>query len=330
MNPKVSYTLVGLFVLILGAGLITAAFWLSQAGSIAINDTYVCYMYESVSGLNIAASVTFRGVRVGEVRDIELDRENPQRVRILLDIERGIPITDETVAVIVSTGITGIAHIELSGGAGGGHLRPGPGQRYAEIKTGPSFLVRIDQAVTALSTELTSVTQNLNEVAVRVNQLLSDQTRGNAGIIADVETLTSTWADRATPVADRIQESLDDVAVILDNFARASDLVPPILEEVRQTIILVERSADLVNETIESFEETAITINNAAQTVDQVVAQAQDDITAFTRDTPATIAQLVSEMALLTEVMRRLTEDVETDPAMLLFGRPETAPGPGE
>ena len=49
--------------------------------------------------------------------DIDLDRANPQRVNLLFAIERGTPIREDTMAVLKTQGLTGIAYVELSGGA---------------------------------------------------------------------------------------------------------------------------------------------------------------------------------------------------------------------
>jgi phospholipid/cholesterol/gamma-HCH transport system substrate-binding protein len=140
MNPRVSYTLAGLFVLLLGGGLVTAIVWLSSATTDQRYEPYVAYFYESVGGLNPNASVTYRGVRVGQVRDIQLDRERPERVRVLLDIEEGTPVKTDTVAILVTQGITGLAHVELTGGSSEAPLiGRGSAEDIPEIPTRPSL-----------------------------------------------------------------------------------------------------------------------------------------------------------------------------------------------
>ena len=85
MTPKSSYVLVGLFVLLLGIAMIAGILWLSTGGPPEEHDFYLSYMTESVSGLNVDAPVTYKGVDVGRVRDIRLNPENPEEVRLLLD-----------------------------------------------------------------------------------------------------------------------------------------------------------------------------------------------------------------------------------------------------
>ena len=130
-----NYPLVGLFVLVFGAALIAGVLWLAAGGAIQKKyDLYVAIEDESVAGLNLNAPVKYSGVDVGKVQEIRLDPGNPQRVNLLFAIERGTPIKEDTVAVLKTQGLTGIAYVELSGGArdspplrpvaGGGCCRP--------------------------------------------------------------------------------------------------------------------------------------------------------------------------------------------------------------
>ena len=91
--------------------------WLSSGGAYRkAYDTYQAYMSESVSGLSLDAPVRYRGVEVGRVRKIALAPENIEQVQLTLDIERGTPVKEDTVAVLRVQGLTGIAYVELSGG----------------------------------------------------------------------------------------------------------------------------------------------------------------------------------------------------------------------
>ena len=112
-----NYALVGAFVLLLGAVLIAGALWLASGGAFQKKyDLYLAIEEESVAGLNLNAPVKFNGVNVGKVREIRIDADNPERVKLLFAIERGTPIKDDTVAILKTQGLTGIAYVELSGG----------------------------------------------------------------------------------------------------------------------------------------------------------------------------------------------------------------------
>ena len=164
METKVNFAIVGAFVLLLGTTLIGGVLWLSSEKSYGkAFDTYLVYMKESVSGLSPDAPVRYRGVQVGRVRAIALARENVEQVELTLDIERDAPIKVDTVAVMRTQGLTGIAHVELGGGSRDAPaLRAQPGEKHPVIPAGPSLLVRLEDAVTTLIDSLTRSSEGLN------------------------------------------------------------------------------------------------------------------------------------------------------------------------
>ena len=98
MEPKVNYTLVGLFIASLGAAMLVGVLWLSQTDYRGVYERYYSYMDESESGLSNDSYVKYHGVDVGRVKDIALSPETPGVVRLALDIQRGTPIKEDTVA----------------------------------------------------------------------------------------------------------------------------------------------------------------------------------------------------------------------------------------
>ena len=86
-----------------------------------------------------------------------LDHAHPLRVRLLLTSDDGTPIRVDTVAKLATQGITGLAYIELYGGSlESPVLIAGSGAEFAEIRTSPSLIGRIDQAAPLPSSTRTS------------------------------------------------------------------------------------------------------------------------------------------------------------------------------
>jgi phospholipid/cholesterol/gamma-HCH transport system ATP-binding protein len=85
-------TLVGAFVLLLGAALVAGVLWLA-AGVDGGKPTapYQSIFTESVAGLNLDAPVKYLGVDVGKVKRIAIDPDNPRQVLLGLQIEQGSP-----------------------------------------------------------------------------------------------------------------------------------------------------------------------------------------------------------------------------------------------
>ena len=84
MYSRVNYTIVGIFVLMFGAGLIWFAFWLAKYGIHREFDTYKLYMTESVAGLSKDSVVKLRGVDIGRVSEIRINPDNIENVEVFL------------------------------------------------------------------------------------------------------------------------------------------------------------------------------------------------------------------------------------------------------
>jgi phospholipid/cholesterol/gamma-HCH transport system substrate-binding protein len=180
MDTNINYTLVGAFVITLFAATVLAIIWLSSGFSVQTYKTYKIYMQEAVTGLSLDAPVDYNGVSVGAVKSIELNRKNPQLVEVLLNIETGTPITQGTTAQLESKGITGIAYIALHDKSD--DLTPlvaAKDQPYPVIKTVPSLFLRLDSALTKLTTSLSRVSNAVSTLLDADNQRSIKETLKN-------------------------------------------------------------------------------------------------------------------------------------------------------
>jgi len=205
MEEKVNFAVVGVFVLLLSAAFIGAVLWLSSGVSYRTSyDIYQTYMKESVSGLNLNASVRYRGVEVGRVRKIALAPGNVEQVQLTLAIESGTPIKTDTVAILQTQGLTGIAFVELLGGSRDAPvLQAQAGQPYPVIDTGPSLMVRLDASLidaartlknaARLSEELPQLTKRIQRSAEVFDNMSNELAR--AGTNASEKFTSETLPD---------------------------------------------------------------------------------------------------------------------------------------
>jgi phospholipid/cholesterol/gamma-HCH transport system substrate-binding protein len=294
MEEKVNFAVVGVFVLVLATALIGGVLWLSSGKSYRTSyDVYQTYMNESVSGLNLNAPVRYRGVEVGRVRKIALAPGNVEQVQLTLAIERGTPVKVDTVAMLQSQGLTGIAFVELTaGGRNSPPLRAQAGEAYPVIKTGPSLMTRLDSAVTTLLANLNRTSENLNAL------LDEDNRRAVKSTLADLRVLSHTLAARS----GTIDSTLKDTARTMKNTARLTDDLPQLVQRIN-------RSAD-------AFDRMSNELARAG-------ANASDE-------TLPEVQQLVRELRDLTASLRRVSDQLEQNPSALLYGKPPAKRGPGE
>jgi phospholipid/cholesterol/gamma-HCH transport system substrate-binding protein len=308
METKVNYALVGLFVIVLGSAVIAGVLWIASGGSLQTRyDLYLAIEEESVAGLSLNAPVKYNGVDVGKVKSIALDANNPQRVRLLLAIERGTPVRQDTVAVMKIQGLTGIAYMELEGGEmSAPPLTVREGERYPVIQTRPSLSARFE-------TILTDVLAKLDSTSNNVNSILSDENRKAVGsALADIATLAHTLAARK----ESLDAALASAERTLDNTARVSARLEATLDRIESSAEAIERMGDNV----------AVASASAGKTIDSVGGELER----FTGDALPELQRLMGEMQVLAASLRRLSEQTERNPSSLIFGSSPVPPGPGE
>ncbi len=241
MEAKTNYTIVGLTTLILFAGLLTASLWLSVGFDQKKYHTYVVYMAEAVSGLNEDSLVKFNGVKVGSISNIEIDKKDPQKVKIYLKIQAGTPITIDTKAALISQGITGTNYLGLtSTSASIIPLMPTPGEKYPVITYKPSFFNQLEQTV--------------EELSVSIKQLVNQKNTDNLSrSIENLTKISDAFAKNDKAIAETLKDFpklMQEVRVSIKTFtemssdvSRASDSIKTTMQAGRNTIDKISQQA---------------------------------------------------------------------------------------
>ncbi len=311
MEPKVNYVLVGLFVLALVAILLSVVLWLGKGDYRATYDRYYVFMQESVAGLSTNAPVKYHGVEVGYVADVVLNPENPQEVRLTLDIVHNTPIKQDTVAVQYVQGLTGFAIIDLSGGSRESPpLTAKPGEAYPVIKSKPSFFVRLDETGTRLMV-------NLNQLLEDTRSLVDEESRAALKqILTDLATLTHTLAIQSKHLDEGIVSAAEAARNLAKLTRSLNERLPALMEALEQSLL--------------ALRDTTEDISLTSRAVGEIVDEARPNIEQFSRQTLAETGLLIAELRELTASLNRVAQQLEAEPESLIFGRQPPPPGPGE
>lgn len=213
METNVNYTVVGAFVIIMISAIVLGIIWLSAGFSLQPNIDYMVYMTESVSGLSDDSPVEYNGVNVGNVKSVRLNQKNPQLVEVILSVHSNTPVTRGTVATLNTRGLTGYTYVALKDKSTDlRKLLPEPGAPYAVIPPAPSLFVRLDTALTQLTTNLKKITETIQSIFDRQNQ------ESFKDILLNIKKLTGELSKE------------NYFADILKNTASASKELRPLLE----------------------------------------------------------------------------------------------------
>jgi phospholipid/cholesterol/gamma-HCH transport system substrate-binding protein len=304
----VNYAIVGAFVLVLGSVLVAGVLWLASGGAFQKRyDHYLAIVDESVSGLNVNAPVKYNGVEVGKVRVIELDAANPERVRLVFAIERGTPIKEDTVAVLKTQGLTGIAYVELGGGTRDSPpLRATVEGQYPQIRTKPSLSARLENVLTDVLAKLDRTSSNIDAMLSVENQLAVKSA------LADIAAVLRTVAARK----ETLDAGIVNAARTFDNSARVTAQLGPVIERIGRSADAVEKLGN----------DASAASKSAGKTINAVGA----DLQRFTSETLPELERLLGELSVLSASLRRLSDQTERNPGGLLFGHSPVPDGPGE
>jgi len=220
LEPKASYTIVGLSVLILTATLLSTLLWFSVGFERKTYKFYTVYTYESVAGLGDASAVKFNGVNVGAITAIELDPNNPQRIWLTLKIETDVPITVSTRATLIMQGITGTTYLALTATTPSlVPIKTISGEPYPVIPYKPSFFSRLEKNIAAVS-------KSVNRIFDKENaELLTKSLR-------HLESLSDTLAKNN----QNLNQSLQDLPIIMRDLKDAVNAVTKASKQVTDTM----------------------------------------------------------------------------------------------
>lgn len=295
---------VGMFMLLLGAGVVFIAMWFS--GDTEKRDIYQLESRYPVTGLNLQAPVRFRGVEVGRVESIAFDSGDARSIVITVSVKRGTPITRGTWAQLGSQGVTGLAYVILDDDGGKPELLSAVESGKARIPVRQSFFDDLAGAGKGLVADAGQVVQ-------RLNALLSE---GNQAQL--IKTLSSLEEEtvRFGALALKLDPTLNNLPALTDEARRALARADTLLTNMNLLALELTRRADV--------------LEHVAKSAEQVGGATQSLSDAATDDTLPRINALLEELARSSRNLDRLITELTEQPASLVFGRPAAAPGPGE
>ncbi len=121
---------VGLFVL---AGLLAVAYLSANLGGLSYSGDggfELVAVFDDVGGLSQRSPVKISGVKVGQVKGIQLDED--LRARVALDLDPALELPIDSSAAIRTAGLLGDQFVSLEPGAEDELLRPGEVFTYTE------------------------------------------------------------------------------------------------------------------------------------------------------------------------------------------------------
>ena len=322
MSARTQPRAVGVFVLASIALVLAAAALLSSGGWWVEKHRFAVFFPGSVRGLNPGATVSFRGVKIGEVAEISAfltgKKDPPFQIEVVLEIRgnlvevpegtagpfdglRGQELADELIrrglrARMVSASLlTGQRYIELD-------FQPDQPGRLARLSHGYPELPTTPTALEELGERAEEFFEKLAELPLA--KMLDDVRTVIEGLRGTIESksLRSAFTN-----ADRSMKELAPTLVE----ARASmkdieAMIKTIQEEAASTGRAGRRSLDRLGETLDRADKATATIDRTLRAGDDARVEAM---------------RVLDELHQTLLVLRNLAEYVQTHPEALVIGK---------
>jgi len=312
----------GTFVLVMFALVIGMATWLMR-------DTRELRVYElssreGVTGLQPQAGVRYKGVPVGRVTAIELDKQTPGNVLVRIAVNEQAPITQSTFGTLGFQGVTGLAFVQLDDTGAPTQPLPTSAQSIGRIPMRAGLMSRLsDQGVNLLG--------QLEQASGRVNGLLAAENQKNLMVAIDNMGKAAANISQLSQRADQMLSPPPGTEPL--NLPRMAQQVDATVKSMRATSEQLAATADAVSTSATEFQRMSARMNGPGGTLEKI-EQSADSLATTGQTLGATLLPRVSrtadDAARAARQVGRAVDTVADNPQSLLLGKGTAPPGPGE
>jgi phospholipid/cholesterol/gamma-HCH transport system substrate-binding protein len=312
METRSNHILVGGVVLGMLLAVILFIVWLSNwAGS---SDKEFDVLFGSVEGLAKGSQVTYSGVPVGQVKEIELpSATNPGRIRVRITVKSDTPVLERTSATIKGVGFTGVSQIQLDPP----ELKPGQ-PRPPELKCptkgqspkcpfGVPLIATKQGALGELLNSAPKLLENVSELTANLNRMLSPANRQSiADILKNLSVISRNLAERS----DEIASTMADARIAI---RQTGDAVEEMGRLAATSNDVLDRDArPLISDLRRSVRAAEVSMGN----LDAAIAEARPGLQAFSKQTIPEVGQLVRDLREMSDALSAVSQRLDQQGAM--------------
>lgn len=251
-------------------------------------------VFSEVNGLQNSNAVTYKGVTVGRVMDMETDQANDQ-IKVTLAINKKIKLTDNTYALLADDGLIGGKMIKLD-------IQPG-----GDIKQGSALKGSIELGLADAAIEkITPALNDIDSLVVNLNRLVQ-QFQTTVPMMNGLITSTTKTTDGVSAVlasnASKLKEVTSNAAILTNNLNTLTNSldkqIKPILENtssLTDSLSNLQLGATIanLNTTIEGLQSILSDVNSGKGTLGKLTSD--DSLYVNLDRTAASMDALLSDL----------------------------------
>lgn len=230
--------------------------------------------YEQVNGVQNAAAVMIRGVKIGKVSEIRVSPDDPTSVEVVLSIPRSYRLPVDSEAKIFSTSIMGSKAIEIVLGSSPEILESGSNINSGYTK---DLMAVADSELDYYKDKITTLVENFNATLKSLNSLVDNNNKSITEALAHLNSITA-GLDGAI---GKDKQQLADIVTSIDKFTKAlsenSAHIDSIMTNVDSvTSALAEKNAgESLGESLAELNSVLAKINGGEGTVGRLMYDEQ-------------------------------------------------------
>jgi phospholipid/cholesterol/gamma-HCH transport system substrate-binding protein len=296
METRAHYVAVGAFVVALVFLAFTAVLWLAGTQFAVAYTNYDILFRGAVTGLSKGAQVSYNGIPVGQVTDIELDKNNVEQIRVTVKIESKTPIKTDARAEISTNILSGVSTILITRGTQDAPNLVGADGHNPVIQARRSTLA-------SLSARGPELLNKLDDILDDVADVLNPQNReAFASTLAHIQNISKSFDDQSDKVAKAIADA-DDALLKIAKFADDLDKSYSDPDGIKVQLSGLLKA-----------------LTQAGHQLDTVLQEARPGVHTFSTKTLADADELIGETRQFVSGLSRLAAQIERDPTRIIFG----------
>jgi phospholipid/cholesterol/gamma-HCH transport system substrate-binding protein len=304
MESRSHALMTGFFTIALLIAAVLAGIWLNRDRSAKV--PYEIVTTQSIPGLNPQAVVRYRGLEVGRVDDISFDPQVTGQILIKLSVDAGSPITTTTFASLGYQGVTGIAFVQLDDDRTGSPLLRGDAEHPGRIPLRPGLLDQLEKRGLA-------ILQRTERITAKIDQLMSP-------------------ANQKTIIG-----AFDNIGKAAAAYGAIPAKLEPTLERLPEVTGKIENLATSATSAVQNVDRLATNLQapdgpvaRINTTLDRVGSSLEGVTSDLELQTLPHVTEMTDEAKSSLRAVKRTATALSDRPQSLLFGSPDSRPGPGE
>lgn len=330
MENRVNYILVGVFVIGLFMAALITILWMGKYSENQVFKYYKVNTKDSISGLSEKAPVKLRGVSVGEVKTIEINRKNSEEVSIVIKVKLQTPIKQDTYAQIEPQGITGLSFLQLAGGSNDSPTLKTSNneEKMGIIPARASIFTRVDKTLESVSEKTQQVLIQTNEVMEKANKILNEKNLQNFETTLENSAKLSKSLASLTNSIDKQKQRIDSILKQALSLESASIAMAKDMSQMSQTI--TKSVKDVGIDMMQKMSDAADSVKKIMGDMEKKINSGMFDMQDVAKDIVEPTSHAINELNSLLIQTENLIKQLQESPSDLFYKYSKPKPGPGE